>query len=214
MQRFHDEYMDYAALDQRDRGILRHLIFALAAGVGVGVVGAAIHIRGLRGIEQVYDPYAYFILVTIVGRTSSGYWWALLSSTMAAFGPLIPALVAIGITDRADVTSLGGSASGLNILLLLLVVFGMAAYVTRRDGSWGDLAAGVMFGVLLADVADRSLPGRADSIAGFWPWKALLVSAIMIGLLVAVRPRLGGRVHALSVALVIGVGYLAFIEGL
>ena len=81
-------YARYQALEQRDRGIIRHLLLSVSAGAAAGVLGTLIHVSGLGPIERIYDPYAYFLLTVIVGRTAAGFGWAVLSSMLAALAPM------------------------------------------------------------------------------------------------------------------------------
>ncbi len=203
-------YADYRALEERYRGILRHLVLALLAGTVAGTVGTLIHVAGLDLIERVYDPYAYFAMAVVVGRTAVGFGWALLSATLAALAPMIPALVGAGLAEH-DIDALGGDPAALNILIIVLVGFGLVAYVARSSGPLGDVAAGVICGVLLADVGGRALPGLPHAVPAFRPWPALVVALLVLGLLLALRRAPRARLRALAVALVIAVGYLLWL---
>jgi len=120
-------FTHYEALERRCRGIIRHLVLSVAAGAAAGVIGTLIHLSGIRQVELAYDPYAYFALAVLVGRTAAGLGWAALSATLAALAPLIPALAGIGLAGHAR-DALGGDPDSLNILLLVLVGFGLVGY--------------------------------------------------------------------------------------
>lgn len=201
-------YARYQALEQRYRGIVRHIVLSLVAGAVAGVAGTLIHVSGLRSVEQVYDPYAYFALVAIVGRTAAGIGWALLSTALAALAPMVPALVGVGLAGH-DVHALGGDPATLNLLVLALIGFGLAAYAARLPGLRSDAAAGLVGGVLLGDLGGRSLPGPAAGGQAFQPMSALIVALLVLGLLTVLRRTPGTRLRALAVAVLIAGGYLA-----
>ncbi|MEV5413662.1 hypothetical protein AB0K60_33150 [Thermopolyspora sp. NPDC052614] len=182
-------------------------MLALVAGTIVGTIGTLIHVAGLDPLEHIYDPYAYFALTVLVGRTAVGFGWALLSTTLAALAPVIPALVGAGLAEH-DIDALGGDPTTLNILIVVLLGFGLVAYVARSLGLLGDVAAGVICGVLLADVGGRALPGLPDTVPAFRPWPALVVTLLVLGLLAAMRRTPGARLRALAVALVIAACYV------
>lgn len=200
-------YTHYEAIERRCRGIIRHLVLSVTAGAVAGTIGTLIHVSGIRQVELAYDPYAYFALAVLVGRTAAGLGWAALSATLAALAPLIPALAGIGLAGHAR-DALGGDPDSLNILLLVLVGFGLAGYAARGAGLGADVAAGAIAGVLLADVGGRALPGLPGVVPGFLPWPALAVTLLLLGLVLALRRTLRSRLCALAVAAVIAGGCL------
>ena len=200
-------FTHYEALERRCRGIIRHLVLSVAAGAAAGVIGTLIHLSGIRQVELAYDPYAYFALAVLVGRTAAGLGWAALSATLAALAPLIPALAGIGLAGHAR-DALGGDPDSLNILLLVLVGFGLAGYAARGAGLGADVAAGAIAGVLLADVGGRALPGLPGVIPAFLPWPALAVTLLLLVLVLALRRTPWSRLRALAVAVLIAGGYL------
>jgi hypothetical protein len=189
-------YADYQALEQRYRGIIRHLVVTLLSGVLVGTVGTVVHMARLDAIERIYDPYAYFVLAVIVGRTAAGFGWALLAGSLAALAPLIPALIGMGLTDH-DIRALGGDPASLNILIVVLVGFGLVSYVARTTGPLGDIAAGTVCGVLLADVAGRVLSRSRGAVTALDPAPAAIVVLLVLGLLALLRR--GARAAALLI---------------
>ncbi|MFO7252988.1 MAG: hypothetical protein DIU60_019790 [Actinomycetes bacterium] len=200
-------FTHYEALERRCRGIIRHLVLSVAAGAAAGVIGTLIHLSGIRQVELAYDPYAYFALAVLVGRTAAGLGWAALSATLAALAPLIPALAGIGLAGHAR-DALGGDPDSLNILLLVLVGFGLVGYAARGPGLGADVAAGAAAGVLLADVGGRAVPGLPGVIPAFLPWPALAVTLLLLVLVLALRRTPWSRLRALAVAVLIAGGYL------
>lgn len=200
-------FTHYEALERRCRGIIRHLVLSVAAGAAAGVIGTLIHLSGIRQVELAYDPYAYFALAVLVGRTAAGLGWAALSATLAALAPLIPALAGIGLAGHAR-DALGGDPDSLNILLLVLVGFGLVGYAARGPGLGADVAAGATAGVLLADVGGRAVPGLPGVIPAFLPWPALAVTLLLLVLVLALRRTPWSRLRALAVAVLIAGGYL------
>lgn len=199
-------YARYQALELRYRGIIRHLVLSLAAGAAAGVLGTLVHVAGLGAVERAFDPYAYFALTLIVGRTAAGFGWALLTSALAALAPMIPSLAEVGATGH-DAQALGGDPATLNLLVLALVGAGLAGQAARAPGLPGDAAAGVACGVLLAEIGARALFGPA--VQEFRPWPALAAAALLLGLLVAVRRTPRSRLRALAVAALVAGGGLA-----
>jgi hypothetical protein len=200
-------YARYQAVEQRDRGIIRHLLLSVSAGTAAGAAGTLIHVSGLVVAERVYDPYAYFLLTVIVGRTAAGLGWALLSSTLAALAPMIPSLTDVGLSGH-DVRALAGDPEILNLLVLALIGFGLAGYAARGPGLAADTAAGAICGALLAEVCGRALPGMPDGDLAFRPWPALVVALLVLGLLAVLRRTSGARLRALAVAGLVVAGYL------
>ncbi|HEY9521714.1 MAG TPA: hypothetical protein VIR33_00635 [Thermopolyspora sp.] len=197
---------DYQALERRDREIIRHLVISLAAGIIFGMIGTVIHVNGLTALDTVFDPYVYFVLIIIVGHTAQGLPWAALSSILAALGPVSPALIGLDLTEHAA-THLGDAVSEFDLLLVLLFVYGMGAYLTRRPDRWGDVAAGLMFGVLAADLVHRVTYERHEPSAWFSLWN-VVVGITLLVLLAGVRPTLLCRARSLIIAMVAGAGYL------
>jgi hypothetical protein len=200
------EGLGYEALERRDRAIVRHVVLSLVAGIAAGAAGTAIHTAGLTALDAIYDPYAYFVLAIAVGSTAAGFRWAAPAGSLAACGPLIPVLVGLGLTQRLTLTWLGSSASGLDLLVLLLFLCAVAAHSIRRRDLWGDVVAGLLSGALLADVAERALTGAAHTGRWFAPWGALITGVIVLAPALAARPTPAGRGRSLGLALLIGAG--------
>lgn len=197
------EYADFAEYDRRQRGIQRHVLAAFLGGLAVGLIGMFLAGQRFDSVGEFYDPYAYFALTVLVGATAAGPWWALLTTFLAALSMLVATMGGNALTGDLDIDAIGGGANGLNVMLLLLVATGLLAYVTRRDDGWGDLAAGAVSGMLLADVIDRATPGFVDSQAAFWPAPALVIGSLSLGLVVVLRRSTAGRMRAAGIALLI-----------
>lgn len=190
------EYADYAEYDRRQRGIVRHVLMAFLGGVVVGL-GAMLP---AGPIAATYDPYAYLALTIVVGATASGFLWALLTVFLATASSVISAMGVASLGNDFDLNSVGGGASGLNTLVVMLVGVGLLAYAARSAGIWGDLAAAGVTGLLIADLADRSIPGHGDFEPGFWPWSALGVGLLALALAPCLRRTRAGRTRTLLLA--------------
>lgn len=208
------DYADFAEYDRRQRGIQRHMLAAFLGGLAVGLLGMLITGRGWELASEIYDPYAYLAVAMAVGVTATGFGWALLTTFLAAVSTLVAAMGGSALQGEFAFDVIGGSAVGLNVLLVLLVALGLLAYFTRRSDGWGDLAAGAVSGVLLADVIDRATPGFVDSQAAFWPVPALVIGTLSLGLVVLLRRSTAGRLRAAGVALILaGVFALGVLTG-
>ncbi|NUS06551.1 MAG: hypothetical protein HOV97_28795 [Nonomuraea sp.] len=211
------DYADFAAYDRRQRGIERHVLAAFLGGLVVGLVGMLTAGKGPDWFGLLYDPYAYLALSLVVGATASGFAWALLTTFLAAVSTLVAAMGASALRGEDGFDIIGGGAAGLNWTLGLLVGLGLLAYVTRRKDAWGDLAAGAVGAILIADVVDRATPGFIDSEQAFWPGPATAVGALAVVLVVALRRNRRARVRALAVSAVFAglftVSMAAFVSG-
>jgi hypothetical protein len=196
------QYADLAEFDRRQRGIERHVLAAFLGGLVVGLLGVLAAGRGPGWVGHVYDPYAYLALALAVGASASGFGWALLTTFLATVATLA-ATVAGVIGGGSHFDMIGGSAAGLNWTLALLVGIGLLAYVTRRSDRWGDYAAGVIGAALLADVVDRATPGFIGNERSFWPLPALLIGAVAVAVVIALRGSAGARIRALACAVVL-----------
>ncbi|MCF6470080.1 hypothetical protein FAF44_16995 [Nonomuraea sp. MG754425] len=197
------DYADFAEYDRRQRAIERHLLAAFLGGLVVGLVGMLISGNAPAWVGQIYDPYAYHALSLAVGATASGFGWALLTTFLATVSSLVAALGAGAVRGHDAFEVIGGSAAGLNWTLALLVGLGLLAYATRRDDGWGDLAAGAVGAVLIADVVDRATPGFIGSEQAFWPGPATAVGLASVALVLALRKNARGRLRALMVSVIV-----------
>ncbi|MEV0588172.1 hypothetical protein [Nonomuraea sp. NPDC050310] len=191
------EYADYAEYDRRQRGILRHLLTAFLGGVAVGLLG----LLPSGQLASLYDPYAYLALIIAVGATASGLSWAALAVFLAATSSVVGTMGAGALQGDFDLNSVGGDATGLNVLVVLLVALGLLGYASRRADLWGDLAAGAISALLVSDVIDRASKGFLDYEPGFWPWPAAGLAVLSLCLPLGLRRTVGGRLRALGVAL-------------
>ncbi len=199
MEKIAIEYADFAEYDRRQRGIQRHVLAAFVGGLVVGSFGVLM--SGLR--LGVYDPYAYLALAVVVGATATGFGWALLTTFLASVSTLVAAMAGSALHGDLRFEAIGGSAAGVNLLLVQLVVFGLLAYFTRRRDLWGDLAAGVISGLLLGDVIDRASPGGVDWEIGFWPVPAIAIGSLAVVGVLALRRTMAGRARAATIACVV-----------
>ncbi|GGT31245.1 hypothetical protein ACFFV7_47720 [Nonomuraea spiralis] len=192
------EYADFAEYDRRQRRIERHVLTAFLAGLAVGLIGMLTAGKGPSWLGQLYDPYAYLTLSLVVGATASGFGWALLTTFLATVSTLVAAMGASALRGVDGFDIIGGGAAGLNWTLALLVGLGLLAYVTRRRDAWGDLAAGSIGALLIADVVDRATPGFIDTEQAFWPGPATVVGVLAVLLVVVLRHNRRARVRALT----------------
>ncbi|MDF2709007.1 MAG: hypothetical protein K0R62_4659 [Nonomuraea muscovyensis] len=207
------DYADFAEYDRRQRSIERHVLVAFLGGLVVGLAGMLLSGLGPAWLDRVYDPYAYFALALLVGVTASGLGWALLTTFLAAVTTLVSAMGASALRGRFTFDVMDGGAAGLNWMLAVLVGLGLLAYVTRREDHWGDISAGVVGGVLLADVVDRATPGFIETEEAFWPGPALVIGSLSVGLVLALRRSTGSRLCALAVTVVLATLFAAVLAG-
>ncbi|MEU8324898.1 hypothetical protein AB0C33_41610 [Nonomuraea sp. NPDC048881] len=196
------EYADFAECDRRLRRMERHVLAAFLAGLAVGLIGMLTAGKGPEWFGQLYDPYAYLTLALVVGATASGFGWALLTTFLAAVSTLVAAMGAGALRGVDGFDVIGGGVAGLNWTVGLLVGLGLLAYVTRRRDRWGDLAAGAIGALLIADVVDRATPGFIDSEQSFWPGPATVVALLAVALVAVLRRNRRARVRALAVSAV------------
>lgn len=193
------EYADFAEYDRRQRGIQRHMLAAFTGGLAVGAVGVL-----ASGLDSgIYDPYAYLALSIVVGATATGFGWALLTTFLASASALVAAMGGSALRGDLRFDAIGGTANGVNLLVLQFVVLGLLAYLTRRRDIWGDLAAGLISGLLIGDVVDRATPGGIDWEISFWPVPAIVVGAVAVAGVIALRRTMAGRARAAAVACVV-----------
>lgn len=208
---------DYLAGDRQERAILLHMVLSLLVGMVLGAVGALLA-YGPHLIYSLYEPYAYVLLVVVVGRTAAGFGWAALASALATFGPIISLLAAtifesgarfLTLGANSPAMTLGANGLSMNLTVVTLATFGVLAYFTKRDDLWGDLANGALAGLVAIDGLDKTLPGGREYVPGFWPMSALIVAAIVVGLLFTLR-RAGSLVRSGLVALVVASAAFVF----
>lgn len=204
--------LDFVARDRRDRAILRHMVLSLFVGMLLGGVGALLS-YGPELLYALYHPYAYLVFVVVMGRTAAGLGWAVLSSVLAAFGPILSMLVATIFAKNAWLVSLGGDGASMNLMIANLVAIGVLSYLAKRYDRWGDLAAGGAAGLALFDGIDKAMPGGPEHVPGFWPWGVVVVAAIVLGMLVSLG-RGCDRACSALIALVLGASYFVFLTGL
>ncbi|MET8052554.1 hypothetical protein ABZU75_33650 [Streptosporangium sp. NPDC005286] len=203
--------LDFVAGDRRDRAILRHMVLSLFVGMLLGGVGALLlYGPGLPG--AIYNPYAYVLLAVVVGRSAAGFGWAVLSSVLAAFGALLSILTATLFEPGDWLARLGDDGATMNLTVVNLVTIGVLAYLAKRPGRWGALAAGGAVGLALFEGIDKMMPGP-EHVPGFWPWGAAVVIVFALGMLVSLA-RGRERVCSALVALALGAFYFVFLAGL
>ncbi|MFF5206301.1 hypothetical protein [Streptosporangium sp. NPDC000396] len=203
---------DYLTGDRRERAIVLHMVLSLVVGMALGIVGALLS-YGPHLIYSLYEPYAFILLVVVVGRTASGLGWATLASALATLGPIVSLLAASIFGSGAQTLSLGSDGAVLNLVLVTLVSFGLLSYFTKREDLRGDIAAGSLAGLVAATGIDKSLPGGVEYVPGFWPWNALIVTVFALGLLLSLRQG-GARARSALVALITVSTCFLFFVGL
>lgn len=137
------ERTDRLDLDRWERGVLRHMLLALALGLAAGAAGGALHAAGLSDLAALFDPYVYLALAVLVGGAAAGPGWALLGALLAGVGPVSSSIALGGLRGGVDpphgapldvaahpeVPALGTIAA--------VVLCGLAAYALRRLGERG-----------------------------------------------------------------------------
>jgi hypothetical protein len=208
------DYAEFAEYDRRQRCIELHVRAAFLGGLVVGLIGILAAGRVPQWFGQLYDPYMYLALAVVVGASASSFGWALLTTFLAALSMIVTTLGGSVLRGGTDLGALaGGSAAGLNWALALLVGLGLLAYVTRRKGGWGDVAAGVIGALLLADTVDRATPGFLDSEPAFWPRPAIAIGVLSVVLVLALRRSMAGRVRALALSAVLTALFTVGVTG-
>ncbi|MBT2234082.1 hypothetical protein [Nonomuraea sp. NEAU-A123] len=208
------DYAEFAAYDRRQRGIERHVVAAFVGGVAVGLIGILAAGRVPQWLGQLYDPYMYLALALVVGASAAGFGWALLATFLAALSMIVAATGGSLLRGQTDLGAVAdGPAAGLNWALVLLVGVGLLAYVTSRTDIWGDVAAGVVGALLLADTVDRATPGFINSEPAFWPGPAIAIGVLSVVLVLALRRSMAGRVRALALAAVLTALFAVGVTG-
>ncbi|MFJ2030934.1 hypothetical protein [Streptosporangium sp. NPDC087985] len=188
-----------------------HLVLSLVGGLTLGFIGAVLS-YGPGPLYAIYEPYAYLLFVAIVGRTAAGLGWAGLTSALATLGALISLLTA-SIFRQGDELDLGSNGAALNLALLVVASFGVLSYFTKRDDLWGDLAGGALVGIVAIYGMGKALPDWPEHVPGFWPWSALVVAGLSLGLLLSLR-RGKSRFGSAFVGAGIASAYFVFASGL
>ncbi|MBO3746578.1 hypothetical protein J5X84_10920 [Streptosporangiaceae bacterium NEAU-GS5] len=200
----------YIDLDRCERRIQQHMLIALIAGAILGAIIATFDQMVPRAVYVVLDPYAFFLLVMLMGRIGLGFGWALVNSVLATFGTLLAELVGSVIVHGESPLTLGQSGTGLNTLLCLLVIAGVLAYGTRRHDYWGDLAAGALGAVMVANMSDDLAHWRRTASFDGWEWSLGAASIVAVACVVCLRPNTGGRLRAILLGMAIAVPFVLF----
>ncbi|MFI6294138.1 hypothetical protein ACIBEJ_21290 [Nonomuraea sp. NPDC050790] len=205
------DYADFAEYDRRQRGIERHVLAAFLGGLAVGLLGMFVGENAPALLSDLYDPYVYLAMSITLGVTSTGFGWALLTTFLATVSSLVAAMGGTALQGRFNMDVVGGGPVALNVLLVLLVGLGLLGYLTRRTDLWGDLAAGGIGALVLADVIDRATPGFLDTGATFWPVPAVVVGVLTVVAVCGLRRTTAGRLRALGVAAAVAGLFALFV---
>ncbi|GIH98722.1 hypothetical protein Pta02_07310 [Planobispora takensis] len=197
-----NDTLDFLAGERRERAILRHMVFSLTMGLAFGALGEALA-SGPASLHGAIDPYAYLLLVAVVGRTAAGFGWALLGSALAALGPVIAMLAATALMPEAHLLRLDGDGLTLNFVFLSLAAFGTLAHFAGYEGLRGDLATGLPAG-FMAIQAIRALQD------GTW---TVFTAAILVAVVLLCMRGGVGRVRAAVVALALGAAHFVYAAG-
>ncbi|TKK85003.1 hypothetical protein FDA94_27885 [Herbidospora galbida] len=202
--------MEFIALDRRDRRSQWYLLAALLGGAVVGFVGAGLSGRAPYWFMAVYDPYVIMALAVIVGAGAAGFGWALLNSSMAAFGALVGQITAgSAILHDAPFAGLGSAPGGLVAGLTIITMLGPLSYGATRCDRVGGVCYGLASGLLLSVAAEEML-----ALTEEWPY-ALAASAILgMGFLLLFRRRLADRLLGAVLGLAYTVGYGLVLQSL
>ncbi|GAA5054276.1 hypothetical protein GCM10023259_035170 [Thermocatellispora tengchongensis] len=208
MDHFDAEYFD---LDRRESRIQRHILAAFWLGLLFGLLGTLIRYSGPEPLHMVVDPYAYLLLGASVGATAYGVGWAMLSSLLAAVSPLVSGLACAALIEGFKHDGWISGGFQLNFVVVLSLAYGLLAYGARRDGYLGDAAAGLLGGAMIADAAEKALPGFEEYLPGFAPWPLAVVSALAVGLVLFLRRTVGARLRALLAALAVPMALILLV---
>ncbi|WP_030450896.1 hypothetical protein [Herbidospora cretacea] len=201
---------DFIALDRRDRRSQWYLLAALLGGAVVGFVGAGLSAAAPYWFMAVYDPYLIMVLAVIVGAGAAGFGWALLNSSMAAFGALVGQITAgVAIYHDAPFAGLGSAPGGLVAGLAIITALGPLSYGATRCDRVGGLCYGLASGLLLSMAAEELL-----ALTEEWPFALATSAALGIGFLLLFRRRLADRLFGVAIGLAYSVGYGLVLQSL
>src|SRR5262245_39301682 len=186
------------------------MLLALFAGVVLGALIATLDHLLPRAVYVILDPYAFFLLVMLMGRIGLGFGWALANSALATFGTLLAEMVGSVALHGESPLALGQGGMGLNTLLFLLVIAGVLAYGTRRHDMWGDLAAGALGAVLVANMTDDLVEWRRTADFDGWEWSLGVAAVVAVVCTVCLRPSMGSRMRAVMLGVAIAVPFVLF----
>ncbi|MBG0828779.1 hypothetical protein HS041_13480 [Planomonospora sp. ID67723] len=206
----HNDTLDFLAGDRKERAILRHMVLSLIAGLALGALGEALS-RSPGPLHGAYDPYAYILMAAVVGRSAAGLGWAVLSGALAALGPVLSMLGATFFLPREHILYVNFDGMMLNIMLLVLTSIATMAHLTKYGGLRGDVAAGLLAGIVAIEGVEAVRQTGAGSGAP-WSWGAPLVIVILAMVVLSLREGTG-RIRAALVGLIMGTAYLVFSGG-
>ncbi|MER7210149.1 hypothetical protein [Streptosporangium sp. NPDC000239] len=203
--------VDFQALDRRERLIIKRMLAGLALGMVLAVAGESLAEVLPPSVTMAYDPYVYGLLVLVMTRGSTNAWWAALNGLLATAGLTAGHVVAHALNH--DETLLAQANESWQIALSVTMVgFGVAGYLSRRNGLSGDVAVGAFTALVCTEGREMQqaalVPHGGPAPAGPWPLVALVLLGVCLPLLL--RPTAPSRLRTLMIT----VGCAAVLVGL
>ncbi|GAA2877435.1 hypothetical protein GCM10010517_38910 [Streptosporangium fragile] len=190
----------FRELERQERLLIGRLFLALALGLVLGLAGESLSDVLPAGAVAVYDPYLYGLLVLGMTRGPAQAGWALLTGVATTAGLAAGHLSAQAVDY--DETLFGqADASWKTALSVTVIAFGLVGHLSRREDTGGDLAVGLLSGLLFGRVAQelRQLSGPPPH-GGPWIFAVLLVLGVAFPLLL--RRTHGARIRTALITLI------------
>lgn len=195
--------VDFQALDRRERLIIKRMTAGLALGMILAVVGESLAEVLPAEITEIYDPYAYGLLVLVMTRGPAHAGWAALNGLLTSAGLAAGHVTAHALNHQE--TLLARADDSWQVALgVTAVAFGVAGHLSRRRDLGGDAAVGLLGGLLFTRGAEEvrqaaTLPHGGAQAGGPWTIAAMAVAGLAFAVLL--RPTGPARVRTLLITL-------------
>ncbi|MBB2913720.1 hypothetical protein FHS43_005029 [Streptosporangium becharense] len=204
--------IDFRARERQERLLIGRLSAGLALGLVLGLTGESLSDVLPAHVVAAYDPYAYGLLVLVMTRGQRQAGWASLIGVATSAGLAAGHLSAQAVDYDEALFGQAGE-SWRTALSVTVIAFGLAGHLSRRPGTRGDLAVGLLSGLLFGRVVQHlqhlSGPSPAPSPDGPWILLALLVLGVAFPLLL--RPSRPARARTALITLISAALATAFL---
>lgn len=199
--------VDFQALDRRECLIINWMLAGLGLGMVLGLVGESLAEALPASVAAVYDPYAYGLLVLVMTRAAASAAWAALNGLLTAAGLMAGHMVAHALNHDATLLS-KPDESWQAALSITVIGFGALGYLSRRRDLAGDVAVGLVGGLMFTEGARdiqqaASLPHGGVQPGGPWTLTALMVMGLSFPLLL--RATTSARLRTMIITLACAV---------
>ncbi|MDP9867542.1 MULTISPECIES: hypothetical protein [Streptosporangium] len=191
--------VDFRASDRRERRIMRQMTAGLALGMLLALTGGSLARALPDDVVRAYDPYLYGVLVLDMTRGSPQAGWAALNGALASAGLTAGHLTAQAL-DHAE-SLLSQSGGWTTALGVTIVAFGLAGHLSRRPDAGGDIAVGLLSGLLLFSLVAQQAAGPPHGAPQSGPWAPLALAALGLSLPFLLRPTAAARTRTALTAL-------------